>query len=107
MGTVVQCISPIDGSVYLEREALSPEAAMAAAKRARSAQASWAARPLAERVALVRAAVAEVGRVTAGGTLELTLDGQRRPFWDHRATPYLGRARRDPEPSRHQGGHHA
>lgn len=52
-------------------------------------------------------AVAEVGRVTAGGTLELTLDGQRRPLWDHRTTPYLGRARRDPEPSRHQGGHHA
>jgi len=71
MGTVVQCISPIDGSVYLEREALSPEAAMAAAKRARSAQASWAARPLAERVALVRAAVAEVGRTTDRMALEL------------------------------------
>ncbi len=71
MSTVVQCISPIDGSVYLEREALSPAAALAAAHRARAAQSSWAARPLAERIALVRAAVAVVGRTTDQMAVEL------------------------------------
>lgn len=59
--TTLKCISPIDGSVFAERETLSPEAARAAAARARTAQADWAARPLAERVALVRAGVAAVG----------------------------------------------
>ncbi|MCA0869819.1 aldehyde dehydrogenase family protein [Seohaeicola saemankumensis] len=71
MGTVVQCISPIDGSVYVEREALTPKAAVQAAGRARAAQPSWAARPLAERIALVRAAVAEVGRTTDQMAIEL------------------------------------
>jgi acyl-CoA reductase-like NAD-dependent aldehyde dehydrogenase len=53
MGKTVRCISPIDGSVYLEREALSEEAAFAAAARARAAQKDWAARPVQERVDLV------------------------------------------------------
>ncbi|MEL7254307.1 MAG: aldehyde dehydrogenase family protein [Pseudomonadota bacterium] len=59
--SVLQCISPIDGSVFAERDTLSAEAAKAAVTRARDAQAAWAARPLAERVALVRAGVAAVG----------------------------------------------
>ncbi|SDW57009.1 aldehyde dehydrogenase family protein [Roseicitreum antarcticum] len=59
--TTLQCISPIDGSVYAERAALSAHAAHAAATRARDAQAAWAARPLAERIALVQAGVAAVG----------------------------------------------
>ena len=58
---MLRCISPIDGSVYAEREALSTEAARQAADRARSAQADWAARPLQERVDLVRAGIAAVG----------------------------------------------
>ena len=52
-------------------------------------------------------AVAEVGRVTAGDRLELTLDGRRAPFWDHRITPYIGRPFSASSPPRHQGGHHA
>ncbi|MDY7115930.1 aldehyde dehydrogenase family protein [Halomonas sp. SSL-5] len=63
MGHVLTCISPIDGSVYAEREALSLDAAQQAAARARSAQASWAARPLQERIALVQAGIAAVGEM--------------------------------------------
>ncbi len=57
----LKCISPIDGSVFATRETLSKDEAFAAAKRARDAQAAWAARPLAERIELVLAGVAAVG----------------------------------------------
>ena len=59
--TILRCISPIDGSVFAEREALSLEAARAEIRRVRDAQAAWAARPLAERVQLVMAGVAAIG----------------------------------------------
>ena len=61
MGQVLTCISPIDGSVFAEREVLSLEAARDVAEKARAAQAAWAARPLQERIALVQAGVAAVG----------------------------------------------
>jgi len=63
MTETLKCISPIDGSVFAEREALSVEAAQAATAKARAAQAEWAARPLAERVKLVMAGVARVGEM--------------------------------------------
>ena len=56
----VQLISPADGSVYAERLPLTRDAAIAAAARAKSAQKAWAARPLAERIALVKAGVAKL-----------------------------------------------
>ncbi len=68
---MIRCISPIDGSVYAERSTLPLEEAEAAAARARRAQPAWAARPLAERIALVNAAVAEVGRTTDRMVTEL------------------------------------
>lgn len=61
MTRTLRCISPIDGSVFAEREALSPDAARATATRARAAQAGWAARPLSERVDLVMAGVEALG----------------------------------------------
>ncbi|NWO09987.1 aldehyde dehydrogenase family protein [Chromohalobacter salexigens] len=61
MGHILRCTSPIDGAVFAEREALSAEAARQAADRARAAQADWAARPLRERIDLVRAGIAAVG----------------------------------------------
>ncbi|WP_209504654.1 MULTISPECIES: aldehyde dehydrogenase family protein [unclassified Ruegeria] len=61
MAQMLQCVSPIDGSVYAEREVLSREAAFEGAARARAAQAGWAARPLQERIDLVMAGVAAVG----------------------------------------------
>lgn len=61
MGQTLECISPIDGSVFAEREVLQLEAAQEAVARARAAQAGWAARPLAERIDLVMAGVAAIG----------------------------------------------
>ncbi len=61
MGQMLKCISPIDGSIYAEREVLSREAAFAAASRAQVAQVEWAARPLQERIDLVMAGVEAVG----------------------------------------------
>ena len=61
--TMLRCISPIDGSVYAERPAMSLGEAKAAIARARDAQRDWAARPLSERVALVRAGVARLGQM--------------------------------------------
>jgi len=56
----IQLISPVDGQVWLERPALTLEAAQAAVARARAAQAGWAARPLDERIGLVKAGVAKL-----------------------------------------------
>ena len=59
----IQLISPVDGSVYAERPPLTLEAAKAAALRAKTAQKAWAARPLAERIALVKAGVAKLNEM--------------------------------------------
>ena len=56
----IQLISPVDGSVYAERTPLTLDAAKAATARAKAAQKGWAARPLAERIALVKAGVANL-----------------------------------------------
>ena len=61
----IQLISPVDGTVYAERLPLSRAAALAAVARAKVAQKAWAARPLAERVALVKAGVARLNEVKA------------------------------------------
>jgi acyl-CoA reductase-like NAD-dependent aldehyde dehydrogenase len=61
MTATLKCISPIDGSVHAERTVLAPEAAEAVVARARAAQSAWAARPLAERIELVRAGTARLG----------------------------------------------
>ena len=58
---MIRCISPIDGSVYVERPTLSADDAIAAVERSQVAQLDWAARPLAERIALIQAGVANVG----------------------------------------------
>ncbi len=71
MTNTVKCTSPIDGSVYIERPLANLDEALAAASRAKTAQPAWAARPLAERIALVRAAVAEIGKDQDRMALEL------------------------------------
>jgi acyl-CoA reductase-like NAD-dependent aldehyde dehydrogenase len=60
MTKMIQCISPVDGRVYAERPALTLAEAEASVARARAAQADWAARPLDERIALVKAGVAKL-----------------------------------------------
>lgn len=64
MTKTVKLISPIDGSVYLERQCLPREAAFDAASRARAAQAAWAARPLRERIDMVMRANKIIGQQT-------------------------------------------
>ncbi len=63
MTQTLTCISPIDGSVFAERPVLSRAEADGAVARARAAQADWAARPLADRVDLVRKGIARVGEM--------------------------------------------
>ncbi|KPA23663.1 Succinate semialdehyde dehydrogenase (NAD(P)+) Sad [Shimia sp. SK013] len=57
----ITCISPLDGSVYATRETLNAADAKSAVARAKAAQKDWAARPLEDRIALVRDGVARVG----------------------------------------------
>ena len=61
--TNIDLISPVDGKVYASRPVLSRDAAIAAAARAKSAQKAWAARPLTERIALVKAGVAKLNEM--------------------------------------------
>jgi acyl-CoA reductase-like NAD-dependent aldehyde dehydrogenase len=56
--TTLKLISPIDGSVYLTREAASLEQARTAVAAARTAQRDWVARPISERAAAVQGFVA-------------------------------------------------
>lgn len=60
----IQLISPVDGSVYAERMPLTQAAAFEVAAKAKAAQKAWAARPLAERIALVKAGVAALNAMT-------------------------------------------
>jgi acyl-CoA reductase-like NAD-dependent aldehyde dehydrogenase len=61
--SMIQCISPIDGSVYAERPAMALEPAADAVARAKKAQKSWAKRPLDERVQLVMKGVARLNEM--------------------------------------------
>lgn len=54
----LQCISPIDGSVYVERHLASNPEIQAALARAELTQKAWKNTPLAERVAIGRRAIA-------------------------------------------------
>jgi len=58
MTKTIQCISPVDGQVYAERPALPLDAAKAAVARAKAAQKDWAALPLDDRIARVKAGIA-------------------------------------------------
>ena len=71
MNSSVKLISPVDGSVYLEREILGRDAAMEAAARSRAAQPAWARVPLQERIEIVVRANQIIGQQTARMTEEL------------------------------------
>ncbi len=57
MSDSLECITPVDGSVYARRPLADGKAIAAALKAARAAQAEWRATPLAERQRLLCAAV--------------------------------------------------
>ncbi|NQD93382.1 aldehyde dehydrogenase family protein, partial [Pseudomonas sp. CrR25] len=54
----LQCMSPIDGSLYVERDLASAAEIQAAVTKAEQAQRTWKSTPLAERVAIGRQAIA-------------------------------------------------
>lgn len=58
---ILQCISPIDGSVYAERQAASIDEASRCIERARSAQKTWRSTPLEKRIATVLKCVELLG----------------------------------------------
>ncbi len=59
--TTLTCISPIDGSVLVERQALTADRAAETIAAARAAQHDWAARPMDDRIALVLAGMERLG----------------------------------------------
>ena len=60
----LQCISPIDGSVYAERTALGADQGQDAVARARFAQKDWAQVPLEQRISIVMAGVTALGEMS-------------------------------------------
>ena len=69
---MLECVSPIDGSVYATRPILTPEQAATAVQAARDAQREWRKRPLQERVALVNKGIEILGTMTDALVTELT-----------------------------------
>ncbi|WP_342246887.1 aldehyde dehydrogenase family protein [Pseudomonas sp. OTU5201] len=55
---LLRCVSPVDGSVYVERPLATPAEVVAALERAESVRRTWKGTPVAERVAIVRRAIA-------------------------------------------------
>lgn len=71
MTRMIQCISPVDGSVYAEREAMPLDAAKTVVARARAAQKAWAQRPLEDRIQLVLKGVARLNEMAGEVVPEL------------------------------------
>ncbi|MEP2027717.1 MAG: aldehyde dehydrogenase family protein [Paracoccaceae bacterium] len=67
----IKLISPVDGSIYAEREPLSQERGQEAVARAKAAQKAWGARPLSERIEMVRAALSELNQRSEQAVEEL------------------------------------
>ncbi len=65
------CISPVDGSVFAERETDTPAALEAMLDKARAAQRDWARRPVAERVSLVARGIEELAAMNDDIVVEL------------------------------------
>ncbi|MFD1880450.1 aldehyde dehydrogenase family protein [Paracoccus pacificus] len=78
MSKTIQLISPVDGSVYVERTVLTEAEARDAVARARAAQPAWAALPLAERIARVEAGIAALNGMKDAVVKELA-DQMGRP----------------------------
>ena len=57
MTKTIQCISPIDGSLYQQRQTLGAIEAHSLVHDSREAQKDWARRSIAERIAIVERAI--------------------------------------------------
>ncbi len=71
MSKKIQCISPVNGTVFAERDVSTMDASFAAVTRAKTAGKAWAARSISERVSLVMAGVARLGEMTDETVSEL------------------------------------
>lgn len=71
--TIQRTISPVDGSIYVERELATESQARATLARAGAAQRDWASRPLAERKVICSRAVDAFVARTDAIALELTM----------------------------------
>ncbi len=71
MAKKIQCISPIDGSIYAEREVLPRVVAGDIIAKARYAGKEWRLRPLGERIKIVNAGVAAIGAMNEEIVTEL------------------------------------
>lgn len=69
--SMLRCVSPVDGSIYAERPVATPGEAVLRIAAARAQQREWATRPLAQRVALVRAGVERLGAMQSETVPEL------------------------------------
>ena len=82
MSKKIQCISPINGTVFAERDVSTMDASFAAVTRAKTAGKAWAARPISERVSLVMAGVARLGEMTDEiSPRTCANDGSPCPVW--------------------------
>ncbi|MER2508550.1 MAG: aldehyde dehydrogenase family protein [Amaricoccus sp.] len=89
----ITCVTPIDGSVWASRPAEPIAAVRDKLKAARAAQKLWAARPLDERVALVREGIERLARVNVDVVTELAwqmgrpvrFGGELKPLRDRAA----------------------
>ncbi|MEB8432666.1 aldehyde dehydrogenase family protein [Cocleimonas sp. KMM 6892] len=68
---ILKCISPIDGSLYAERETFTSTEAHEAASRAKVAQVEWAKKSIKERSELVNLGVLKLGEIQEETTIEL------------------------------------
>ncbi len=68
---MIKLMSPVDGSVYVERAPLPLPEAEAAIARARAAQGAWAALPLSDRIARVMAGIDALEAMKSGIVPEL------------------------------------
>ena len=71
MHNMMKCISPIDGSLFAERQFLNSQEAFAACARGQNAKTDWANRSLQNRVDLVRAAIVKLGEAEQEMAIEL------------------------------------
>jgi len=67
----LECVSPIDGSIYASRQSLSLDAALERVSAARQAQRQWQEMPLAERLRLVSEGIDKLGTMTDALVTEL------------------------------------
>ncbi|RNF32894.1 aldehyde dehydrogenase family protein [Paracoccus methylarcula] len=78
MSKTIKLISPVDGSIFVERPVLSAAEARQAVSSAHAAQPEWAALPLAERIARVDAGIAALNAMKGEVVGELA-DQMGRP----------------------------